>query len=495
MSDWAWIDENGDGFQSSGETGLGGVTVRLFVPNGSGWEEIEETTTSGGGSYSFDNLDAGEYAVSFSLPSGYQYTSRHAGGESHYHEDSDAAWVTLVLAEGEDRDDIDAGYNELPDFTLPRLQSLVFDDLGVLNDPSAETNISTSEPAARYGKSHHWYDFDLSGTIEPPENDLKIPAAFIRSSTPSVDAAFKIASPDGPLAPTIEIKGVGTGGMNFPVQTASLTNGVYVYSGSASSAFPNTVKHYDDYQISWQTREPGGDWEPAGTSSTDLYLTLAAPKAPLYHTSLHLGSHYADGKTTQDQVIDTVWNHTKQLTLQKQDETTHIGAVEIKDVGDPLTYWANYANSSAANTPTLLHNLNGSCGSFADLFVSAMQIQGIDQQNEIVQVTTSIFVNGWNPAGPQVQGNDVIVFRPYDGSDPNLNFMELLYSPTLDRYVLNQHSQLSRQTRVFGFKHLDNTFPLAGGSDEQTAGEGALSGPEGPTLPVGIGIYTSFSFS
>ncbi len=43
---------------------------------------------------------------------------------------------------------------------------------------------------------------------------------------------------------------------------------------------------------------------------------------------------------------------------------------------------------------------------------------------------------------------------------------------------------LSRQTRVFGFKHLDNTFPLAGGSDEQTAGEGALSGPEGPTLPV-----------
>ncbi|MCD0463036.1 hypothetical protein, partial [Roseiconus lacunae] len=41
-------------------------------------------------------------------------------------------------------------------------------------------------------------------------------------------------------------------------------------------------------------------------------------------------------------------------------------------------------------------------------------------------------------------------------------------------------------------KHLDNTFPLAGGSDEQTAGEGALSGPEGPTLPVGIGIYTSF---
>ncbi len=43
--------------------------------------------------------------------------------------------------------------------------------------------------------------------------------------------------------------------------------------------------------------------------------------------------------------------------------------------------------------------------------------------------------------------------------------------------------------------HLDNTFPLAGRSDEQTAGEGALSGPESPTLSLGIGIYTSFSFS
>nr|WP_261343029.1 SdrD B-like domain-containing protein [Rosistilla oblonga] len=107
MSDWAWLDANGDGIQSSGEQGVEDVLVTLYQWNGSSWTYLDHEETDAGGNYSFDDLYEGEYGVAFSAPVGYGFTIQHA----HYDHDidSDAPWYTLYLEEGEDRDDVDAG--------------------------------------------------------------------------------------------------------------------------------------------------------------------------------------------------------------------------------------------------------------------------------------------------------------------------------------------------------------------------------------------------
>jgi hypothetical protein len=59
VGDLVWDDLDGDGARDAGEPGLGGVTVRLL----SGAAVVATTTTSSTGSYSFNGLKAGAYAV------------------------------------------------------------------------------------------------------------------------------------------------------------------------------------------------------------------------------------------------------------------------------------------------------------------------------------------------------------------------------------------------------------------------------------------------
>ena len=54
-------DANNNGLQGSGETGVGGVAVRLL--NATGATQVATTTTSGQGQYLFSNLIAGDYIV------------------------------------------------------------------------------------------------------------------------------------------------------------------------------------------------------------------------------------------------------------------------------------------------------------------------------------------------------------------------------------------------------------------------------------------------
>lgn len=241
-------------------------------------------------------------------------------------------------------------------------------------------------------------------------------------------------------------------------------DGTYRYHSAAAGNLPNVVKHYNDFEIDWQTRQSGGNWESAGTTKNDLYLLLDSPRAPLFHTPVHYGSHYGAGSTNADQMIIAVWEYFETLSIKKQNETTHIGAVEIKDFGKPLTYWANYTDSGARNTEVLLDNMNGTCGAFADILVATMQIQGIDQQEEFVQVTTSILVNNWEANGPQVEGYDVIVFRPHDFDLFGVDLPRYKYGDNLDSYMLNQESQLTRPEGIPGQNFKNPRADFGGGS-------------------------------
>ena len=127
MGDRVWLDVNGDGLQdcvpvavaplgAACEPGIDGVAVALLNANG---VVVATTTTSNGGFYTFTNLLPGTYVVSFTLPSGYWFTTMDAMTNTLEALDSDANPVSgatnpFVLAAGEINPNIDAGLLAAP---------------------------------------------------------------------------------------------------------------------------------------------------------------------------------------------------------------------------------------------------------------------------------------------------------------------------------------------------------------------------------------------
>jgi protocatechuate 3,4-dioxygenase beta subunit len=102
IGDFVWNDLNGNGVQDAGEPGIPGVTVTLS--NGA------TTTTNASGAYSFTNLPAGNYTVTFSTPAGYTSAPSNAGGDDTKDSDPVNGVVSVTLAAGQNNTTIDAGY-------------------------------------------------------------------------------------------------------------------------------------------------------------------------------------------------------------------------------------------------------------------------------------------------------------------------------------------------------------------------------------------------
>ncbi len=113
LGDYVWFDEDGNGRQDDGKTGMNGVTVNLLDSNGN---QVATTMTANdangnSGYYLFDNLMPGDYQVQFVSPAGFQFTTQDQGddiGDS----DADTATgltVTTTLEAGENDLSWDAG--------------------------------------------------------------------------------------------------------------------------------------------------------------------------------------------------------------------------------------------------------------------------------------------------------------------------------------------------------------------------------------------------
>ncbi|HEX4962858.1 MAG TPA: SdrD B-like domain-containing protein, partial [Thermoanaerobaculia bacterium] len=103
VGDRLWLDNNGNGVQDAGETGINGATVQLLDGGGN---VIATTTTAGDGIYTFSNLAAGNYSVrvvSSTLPAGVVPTFDLDGIAT-------ANIASFTLAAGANRTDVDFGY-------------------------------------------------------------------------------------------------------------------------------------------------------------------------------------------------------------------------------------------------------------------------------------------------------------------------------------------------------------------------------------------------
>lgn len=119
LGDTVWYDTNKNGRQDAGEAGAANVTVTLTGAGvdgviGTADDLTQTTTTDANGKYLFDELDAGDYKVTFGKPEGYEFTSTDGGGAGTDAGDSDADPITgmtptVTLSEGEHEPDVDAG--------------------------------------------------------------------------------------------------------------------------------------------------------------------------------------------------------------------------------------------------------------------------------------------------------------------------------------------------------------------------------------------------
>lgn len=125
VGDKVWLDTDGDNVQTSGESGVAGVTVELFESDGTtpakdGYGAATPTiTTNSDGKYEFKNLSAGDYVVKFTLPTGYWFVQPAQGADAAL--DSNAikqgsgsvGLANVTLATGDHNMTIDAGVHTL----------------------------------------------------------------------------------------------------------------------------------------------------------------------------------------------------------------------------------------------------------------------------------------------------------------------------------------------------------------------------------------------
>jgi len=110
-----FVDDNGNGIQDAGETGLAGVTLTLTGTSLTGVSVTRTVTTDATGMYMFDGLLPGNYKITLDAPGDYELTYFNQGGNDGIDSDFDPSTnmtQNFDLVAGEYNDSVDAGLYE-----------------------------------------------------------------------------------------------------------------------------------------------------------------------------------------------------------------------------------------------------------------------------------------------------------------------------------------------------------------------------------------------
>jgi hypothetical protein len=119
ISDLVWEDDNWNGLQDDGESGVPGVEVHLLSSDGEG---IDSTITDETGLYSFKGVQAGDYTLKVDEPEDQFFTLMDQGKNDQLDSDvNEEGYIqTFSLASGDEKDDLDAGLvNKYSDIICP----------------------------------------------------------------------------------------------------------------------------------------------------------------------------------------------------------------------------------------------------------------------------------------------------------------------------------------------------------------------------------------
>lgn len=93
------------------DAGVDGKTVELIDSNGN---VVATAVTDHYGSYSFDNVPAGDYKVKFPLPEGFRFSAKDSGVDEHFDSDAnpDGLTDTIHVGNGQKIANVDAGIRQ-----------------------------------------------------------------------------------------------------------------------------------------------------------------------------------------------------------------------------------------------------------------------------------------------------------------------------------------------------------------------------------------------
>jgi uncharacterized surface anchored protein len=137
IGDRVWHDVNANGIQDAGEPNISGVTVTATGPNG----YSETRTTDANGAYSFTNLPAGDYTVTFTAPSGYVASPTAVGTDRSV--DSNGLTSTVTI-NGNNNPTIDLGLyrpSSIGDFVWNDVNGNGVQNAGEVGIPNVTVNL------------------------------------------------------------------------------------------------------------------------------------------------------------------------------------------------------------------------------------------------------------------------------------------------------------------------------------------------------------------
>ena len=146
LGDFVWEDKNANGIQDSGESGIAGVTVKLYNTNG---VELKSVTTNGSGKYEFCGLSNGDYVVEVIKPKDYEITKANQGSNDSRDSDVNPATgkTSAVTINNANNSSVDAG--------------LIKKDDNSDNDGANTKGICLGD--------YVWYDKNLNGVQDEKE--------------------------------------------------------------------------------------------------------------------------------------------------------------------------------------------------------------------------------------------------------------------------------------------------------------------------------------
>jgi hypothetical protein len=242
----------------------------------------------------------------------------------------------------------------------------------------------------------------MSKTIWPPSPNNPSVSVFVSGDKIAATATFNVTP-----TPVSAVSGVRIEGavQNMGVLEAS---DVSIPAGATSisvnltgnTAFPaSTTLYFPKLGVIWLFSQSGqpcstgpSTCTSAGSTSSEVYVTLAAPSGvsesvmPLTAVKLAIGS---GGATTQAGALQNTWQR-------------FLGPANVDGWdGRPLYYYEQGVGfqGCAINSIQLLTSPTGSgqCGSWANLFMDALAINGITSSFIQIQATdkSSMLINNW----------------------------------------------------------------------------------------------------
>lgn len=115
-----FTDSDGDNTEwnsqtNSWENGEGGLTVTLYMWDGTTCVEVATTTTDSYGTYSFGDLSGGWYYVKFTKPDGTEFVAQDVGDDGADSDANSGGYTDWIwLGAGEDKWNVDAGVSAPP---------------------------------------------------------------------------------------------------------------------------------------------------------------------------------------------------------------------------------------------------------------------------------------------------------------------------------------------------------------------------------------------